>query len=176
VRAFTIRGPLWRYTVTTGTREDYINPIVDGSISWRSIQSVDEDSELAFDSWQQGSYEIFSRRCATVRETRWVGTEVREHPVYDGTSGLDSFLLSMEEKVVEGQRISVLDLSLQDTPARWWANHKALLRNWDDVKQAIKYRFQDKEQLESEMQTDFQVAQLFNGEYDPKAHIEQCVT
>jgi hypothetical protein len=40
------------YTVTTGTREDYINPTVDGSVSWRSIQSVDEDSELAFDSWQ----------------------------------------------------------------------------------------------------------------------------
>jgi hypothetical protein len=82
----------------------------------------------------------------------------------------------MEEKVVEDQRISVLDLSLQDTPARWWANHKVLLRNWDDVNQAIKYRFQDKEQLESEMQTDFQVAQLFNGESDPKAHIEHCVT
>jgi hypothetical protein len=68
------------YTVTTGTREDYINPTVDGSVSWRSIQSADEDSELAFDSWQQGSYEIFSRRCATVRETRWVGTEGQRTP------------------------------------------------------------------------------------------------
>jgi hypothetical protein len=26
------------------------------------------------------------------------------------------------------------------------------------------------------MQTSFQVAQLFNGESNPKAHIEQCVT
>jgi hypothetical protein len=26
------------------------------------------------------------------------------------------------------------------------------------------------------MHTDFQVAQLFNGESDPKSHIEQCVT
>jgi hypothetical protein len=108
--------------------------------------------------------------------TRWVGTEVREHPVYDGSSGLDNFILSMEEKVVEDQRIPILDLSLQDTPTRWWANHKALLRNWDDVKKYIKYRFQDNEHLESEMQTDFQVSQLFNRESDPKAHIEQCVT
>lgn len=131
---------------------------------------------MAFDSWQQGSYERFSRRCTTVRVTRWVGTEVREHLVYDGTSKLDNFLLSMEEKVVEYQRISVLDVAFQDTPARWWANHKTLLRDWDDVKQAIKYRFQNKEQLELESQTDPQVAQLFNGEYDPKAHIEQCVT
>jgi hypothetical protein len=57
--------------------------------------------KLDFDSWQQGSHEILSRRCATVRETRWVGTKVREHPVYDGTSDLDSFLHSMEENVVE---------------------------------------------------------------------------
>jgi hypothetical protein len=81
----------------------------------------------------------------------------------------------MEEKVVEDQRISVLDVAFQDTPARWWANHKALLRTWDNIKQVIQYRFQNKEQLESEMQTDFQVAQLFSEEYDPKVHIEQCV-
>jgi hypothetical protein len=81
----------------------------------------------------------------------------------------------MEENIAEDQRISVLDLALQDTPARWWTSHKALIKNWEDVKQAIRYRFQDKEQLESEMQMDFQVAQLFNGQSDPKAHIEQCV-
>jgi hypothetical protein len=49
------------YTITTGMRPDYINPTADGSVSWRSIQSADEDSKLAFDSWQQGSYERFSR-------------------------------------------------------------------------------------------------------------------
>jgi hypothetical protein len=37
------------YTIKTRTREYYINPIVDESISWRSIQSTDKDSELAFD-------------------------------------------------------------------------------------------------------------------------------
>jgi hypothetical protein len=57
---------------------------------------VDEDSKMAFDSWKQDSYEIFYRRCATVRKTRWVGTEVREHPIYNGTSELDSFLVNME--------------------------------------------------------------------------------
>jgi hypothetical protein len=62
------------YTVTTGTRKDYINPTTDGSVIWRSIQSADENSKLTFDSWQHRSYEIFSRRCTTVRETIWVGT------------------------------------------------------------------------------------------------------
>jgi hypothetical protein len=80
------------YNITVGTRNDYINPTIDGSVRWRSIQSVDEDSELAFDSGKQGSHEIFSRRCATVRMNRWIGIEVREHPVYDGTSYLGKLL------------------------------------------------------------------------------------
>ena len=85
-------------------------------------------------------------------------------------------MLSMEEKVVEYQRISIVDVAFQDTPSKWWDNHKSLLRTWDDVKQAIKYRFQNKEQLEEDMQMDFQVVQLFNKESNPKAHIEQCMT
>ena len=90
---------------------------------------MDGDSELAFDSWQHGAYEIFSRRCATVREMRWVGTEVREHSTYNGTSDLGSFLVSMEENIVEDQRILVLDLALEDTPARWWDSYKEIIRN-----------------------------------------------
>jgi len=43
------------------------------------------------------------------------------------------------------------------------------------VKHATQCQFQDKEQLKSEMQMDFQVAQLFDGQSDPKTHIEQCV-
>jgi hypothetical protein len=56
------------------------------------MQLADEVLELAFDSWQQILHEQFSRRCATIRMTRWVGTEVREHPVYDDTSDLGKFL------------------------------------------------------------------------------------
>jgi hypothetical protein len=84
------------YTVIAGMREDYKNTTANGSVIWRSIQSTDEDSELTFDCWKQGSYEKVSRRSTTVIETRWVGTEVREHPIYDGTSKLDNFLVSME--------------------------------------------------------------------------------
>ena len=81
-------------------------------------------------------------------------------------------MVSMEEKIAENKRISVLDLALQDTDARWWTNHKYLVWNWDDMKKAIQYRFQDKEKLESEMQTYFQVAQLFKGQSNPNAHIK----
>jgi hypothetical protein len=72
---------------------------------------------LAFDSWKQGSYKIFSRICTIVKETKWIGTEIREHLVYDGTSELNSFMINMEETIVEKQRISVLDVAFQDTPS-----------------------------------------------------------
>jgi hypothetical protein len=107
------------YTVIAGMREYYINPNAEGSVIWRSIQSTDEYSELTFESWQQGSYEIFLRRHTTVKETRWVGTEVREHPIYDGNLELDSFMVSMEENIAKDQMISVFHLSLHDTIVRW---------------------------------------------------------
>jgi hypothetical protein len=109
------------YTVTIGTRNYYINPNADGSVSWRSIQSIDEESEFDFDSWKQWSHEIFSRRGATFRVTRWVGIKVREHPVYDGTSDLNNFLHKIEENVREDQRNSVLDVAFQNNLTRWWA-------------------------------------------------------
>jgi hypothetical protein len=133
------------YTVMVRTRNDYIIPMADGSVSWRSIQSADADLELAFDSWQQGFQEIFSRRCTTIRMTRWVGNKVREHPIYDGTLDLDKFLHNMEETVGEDQRILVLDIAFQNTPARWWATHKASIRTWDKVKKSLKYRFLNRE-------------------------------
>jgi hypothetical protein len=98
---------------------------------------VNGDSKLAFDNWKKGTYEILSRHCATVIAKRWVGTEVKEHPKYNGTLDLGTFLVSMEENIAEDQRIVVLDLALEDTPARWWASHKEIIRNWEDVKHAI---------------------------------------
>jgi len=46
------------YTLTAGKREDYINPRVKGSVSWRSIQSSEAGSKAAWDAWQQEGYEI----------------------------------------------------------------------------------------------------------------------
>jgi len=49
------------YIVIVGRTTEYINPMIDGLVSWRSIQLADGDLELGFDSWQWGAYEIFSR-------------------------------------------------------------------------------------------------------------------
>jgi hypothetical protein len=132
--------------------------------------------ELAFDSLKQVSYERFSRICATVRMTRWIGTKVRRHLVYDDTIDLYKFFHYMEEVMGEDRIISILDIAFQNTLARWWAMHKASLRTWDEVEQDIHYRFGHNEQLELETQTNLQVVQPFSGESNPRIHIQQCVT
>jgi len=48
---------------------------------------------------------------------------------YNGTSDLGRFLVRMEEKIAEDQRIIVLDLALEDTSTRWWDSHKAVINN-----------------------------------------------
>jgi hypothetical protein len=35
----------------TGPMEDYINPTIDGELSWQSIKSYDTDSEYAMERW-----------------------------------------------------------------------------------------------------------------------------
>jgi hypothetical protein len=129
------------YHLTTGKRANYINPTIDGSVSWRSIQSSDIDFEEALNDWKQRWNEISTRCCATIRVVRWIGTELRNPPVYDGTSDVNSFLTTMEHKAVEEYRIPVMDISLRATPAQWWATHKETLPSWDLVKIAMQHRF-----------------------------------
>jgi hypothetical protein len=64
----------------------------------------------------------------------------------------------MEEEIATDQRIYVLDIALQDTPARWWATHKSSILEWEDAKQAIQCQFQRSDQLKEEMNIDFQDA------------------
>jgi len=58
------------YHLTIGKRANYINPTTDGSESWRSVQSMDEDSEATFNNWKQGWYEKFSKLCTTIHSIR----------------------------------------------------------------------------------------------------------
>lgn len=39
------------YIVTTGKREDYVNPTAGGFVSWRSIQSSETGSQATLDAW-----------------------------------------------------------------------------------------------------------------------------
>jgi hypothetical protein len=51
-----------------GCMEDYINPTVDGELSWRSVKYYDKDSEDALDQWKNNIYEVSTRMCAHILE------------------------------------------------------------------------------------------------------------
>jgi hypothetical protein len=55
-----------------GSREYYVNPMVDGELSWRSLDSYDIDSDDTMERWHLIIYEVSTRRCMQIT------TEVRE--------------------------------------------------------------------------------------------------
>lgn len=61
-------------------------------------------------------------------ELCWIGTELRDPPVFDGTTSVGDFL---EFKAPEEQRVLALDVALKGTSARWWAIHKENLTTWE---------------------------------------------
>ena len=68
------------YQMTAGKWEDYINLTATGSVSWRSVQSSELGSELAWEDWQQGGYETSTQRFDAIAQVYWIGAEFREYP------------------------------------------------------------------------------------------------
>jgi hypothetical protein len=56
-------GQLYR---TTAREEDYVNPTIDGVISWHSIISCATDSDTGLENWQQRLHEVSTRRCVRI--------------------------------------------------------------------------------------------------------------
>jgi hypothetical protein len=47
----------------TGHGEYYINPMVDGEMSWTSVKSYDTDSKDSTERWKNKLYEVSNRTC-----------------------------------------------------------------------------------------------------------------
>jgi len=62
------------YALTARKRVYYINPIVNGLVSWISIQSMDGDFKVEFNDWKQGRFEKILRCCSTFKSVKWIGT------------------------------------------------------------------------------------------------------
>jgi len=153
------------YKVTTHT-EDYINPIVDGNLSKRSISSCTSNFDEGLENWQQRLHEVFVRICARITKSMcWVGTKVCELPLFDGLSDVEILFVELEIFVVEQKRILALDASLRDTPARWWAAHKNSIQDWSQCKRLIKIRFGE---------TSEYVSGQYSGKTNPREHIITC--
>jgi hypothetical protein len=55
----------------TARQHDYINPMADGNLSWRSDRTCSLDSEESLENWKNKMYKVSTRRCARLtREVR----------------------------------------------------------------------------------------------------------
>ena len=58
------------------------------------------------------------------KSLRWIGTEIKDIPSFDGLVDVDDFLQEFEQEIPHEQRMSVIDLAVRATPGRWWHAHK----------------------------------------------------
>jgi hypothetical protein len=68
---------------------------------------------------------------------------------------------------LETQRLLVLDISLKETPKRWWGTHKDKIHDWYQCKRLLCIRFgveHEKKYLEK-----------YDGIGKPKEHIDRCI-
>ena len=61
---------------------------------------------------------------------RWIGTEVRDPPRYEGIIYVASFIREFELQIADKQRLLALDVALKEILARWWARHKDRIEDW----------------------------------------------
>jgi hypothetical protein len=112
------------YTIT-GRREDYVNPKVDGELSWRSFRSYDTNSDNAMDIWKNKLYDVSTRRCVQItKAVCWIGLELCDLLRFDDIVPVDTFLVHIESGLVlETQRIHAMDVVVKGTPMCCWVTH-----------------------------------------------------
>jgi hypothetical protein len=79
---------------------------------------------------------------------------------------LEEFLTNYEEEVLENQRLLSLDISLKETPERWWVSHKESIQDWYQCKRLLRIRF-GTEQGSNKVQK-------YDGQGRLVEHLEKC--
>jgi hypothetical protein len=91
---------------------------------------------------QQQLHEVSTTRCTRIDcVVRWVSTEIREPLSFHGLNDLEEFLKKYEEEALENHRLLSLDISLKETPTRWWGAHKETIQDWYQCKRIVCIRF-----------------------------------
>jgi hypothetical protein len=81
---------------------------------------------------------------------------------------LETFLTLYEDKLLENQRLLVLDVALKATPAIWWGAHKKNITNWYQCKQLLGIRFGAEQKNKKQWR--------YEGLGTPVKHLEECET
>jgi hypothetical protein len=100
--------------------DDYVNPTVDGALSWRIIISCASNSEEGLEHWKHRLYKVSTKRCSCITfYLRWIETEVCDTPRFDGLANVNSIVKEFELYIPKKQRLLSLDVSLRETPMLW---------------------------------------------------------
>ena len=122
----------------TANQSDYINPNAEGNISWRCDNSCASDSDVGLENQKNRLYEVSAHRCTFMTKSlQWIGIEIKDTPSFDGLANVNNFLERFEQEIPQEQRMSVIDLAVRATPARWWYAHKENIASWDDIKRLM---------------------------------------
>ena len=66
------------------SKEYYINPTIDGKLSWQSVSSCTYDSGDALENWHNMLHEISTRKCGIIkRYVRRVRAKESKLPTYE---------------------------------------------------------------------------------------------
>ena len=90
----------------TNSKDDYIDPTADGTLSWCYASSCTSDSDQGMENWKNRMHEISGRRCAQLTKSlRWIRSEVSQIPTFSGFSQVKEFLTEFEIQVPSFQRL-----------------------------------------------------------------------
>jgi len=89
------------YKITTQD-QDWVNPTVDGRISWERESSCTSYSDEEIERWQNQLHKVTKLNYnMMIRSLRCVATEARDLPMYNGLTVVDHFLNKFEKEVPE---------------------------------------------------------------------------
>jgi len=64
-----------------------------------------------------------------ITRENWIGIEISDYPKYYGLEPVGTFLNKVYVEMTEDQKIPFLDITLMETPTRWWKRHRSALRD-----------------------------------------------
>jgi hypothetical protein len=69
-------------------------------LSWRIVSTL--ESKEGLEHWKHILHEVSTRRCARITHlVCWIGTEVRDAPMFDGLTDVNTFLKEFEFHIPE---------------------------------------------------------------------------
>lgn len=105
--------------------EDWVNPTINGRISWERESSCTSDLDEEIERWQNQLHKVTMLNCNMMaRSLHYVTKKARELTKYDGLIIVDAFLNKFESTVLEQQLFDALKWVLHAMLARWSGMHQ----------------------------------------------------